>query len=119
MSTHTPSPTPVGSEGPKISISDAQAKEGSDLEFKVTLDTWLHSVVHVNFTTYPVTATEGTEYQSFSSNLIFKGFEDEKTIRIRTYADSASEGSETIRVVLSGPIGGVIADGEGIGTITD
>ena len=117
--TPTPTPTPAAAEGPRISISDARAREGSDLVFKVTLDTWLHGGVHVNFTSHPVTATEGTDYQSFSSNLIFSGFEDEKTIKIRTRADSDAEGEETMRVVLSDPIGGVIVDGEGVGTITE
>ncbi len=117
--TPTPSPTPAAAEGPRISISDARAREGSDLVFKVTLDTWAHGGVHVNFTSHPVTATERTDYQSFSSNLVFKGFEDEKTIRVVTRVDSDVEGEETMRVVLSDPIGGVIADGEGVGTITE
>ncbi|MDE2969465.1 MAG: hyalin, partial [Chloroflexota bacterium] len=59
------------------------------------------------------------DYHSFSSNLIFGNFEEEKTIKIWTNTDSEAEGSETIRVVLSDPIGAAIVDGEGIGTITD
>ena len=87
--------------------------------FKVTLDNWRGGVVHVNFRTEAITATEGKDYQSFSSNLIFGNFEEEKTITIWTNVDSEAEGSETIRVVLSDPIGAEIVDGEGIGTITD
>ena len=117
--TATPSPTPAPPAGPSLSISDAEAREGSDLVFKVTLDNWRGGVVHVNFRTEAITATEGEDYHAFSSNLIFGNFEEEKTITIWTNVDSEVEGSETIRVVLSGPIGAVIVDGEGIGTIRD
>ncbi len=118
-STPTPTPTPVPVDGPKLSISDASAKAGNDLVFIVTLDDDAHSGVFVNFDAHEGTAKSGTDYRAPSGTLIFDPFETEKTIKVGTIVNQSPEGTETMRMVLSQPIGATIEDDEGIGTITD
>ncbi len=117
--TSTPTPTPVPVDGPKLSISDASANAGNDLVFIVTLDDDAHSGVFVNFDAHEGTAKSGTDYRAPSGTLIFDPFETEKTIKVGTIVNQSPEGTETMRMVLSQPIGATIEDEEGIGTITD
>ncbi len=117
--TSTPTPTPVPVDGPKLSISDATAKAGNDLVFIVTLDDDAHGGVIVNFDAHEGTAKSGTDYRAPSGTLIFDPFETEKTIKVGTIVNQSPEGTETMRMVLSQPLGATIEDDEGIGTITD
>lgn len=69
--------------------------------------------VSVSYSTQNGTATAGQDYTAVSGTLSWgPGDESRKTITIPILDDAASEGSETVRLVLSNPTGGAVLDGE-------
>lgn len=75
--------------------------------------------VTVNWATANGTATAGQDYVAASGTLTFASGETQKTISITVNGDTTPEANETFRVLLSSPINATIADGDGLGTITD
>jgi hypothetical protein len=75
--------------------------------------------VSVNFATAGGTAQSGSDFLSSSGTLTFNPGESAKTIFIDVVDDSSFEGNETFFVNLTNPVGGVIADGQGMATIVD
>ena len=123
-----PTPTPVPPtatptpDAVVISVSDASAvSEGEVLEFRVTLSTDEYSGdILVNVDARAGTATEGQDYTRYSNTLRFTNFTTEKIVRVRTYTDyDDEEGPETVQLVLSSPIHGVLGNHTATGTIKD
>ena len=105
-----------------ISVADASAvSEGEVLEFRVTLSTDEYSGdILVNVDARAGTATEGQDYTRYSNTLRFTNFTAEKIVRVRTYTDyDDEEGPETVQLVLSSPIDGVLGNHTATGTIKD
>ncbi len=71
----------------------------------------------VNFTTTNGTAKAGEDYNAASGSLTFAPGETSKTITIVVKGDKKREANETFFVNLSGAVGALILDGQGIGTI--
>ena len=117
--TATPTPAP---DAVVISVSDASAvSEGEVLEFRVTLSTDEYSGdILVNVDARAGTATEGQDYTRYSNTLRFTNFTTEQIVRVRTYTDyDDEEGPETVQLVLSSPIHGVLGNHTATGTIKD
>ena len=117
--TATPTPAP---DAVVISVSDASAvSEGEVLEFRVTLSTDEYSGdILVNVDARAGTATEGQDYTRYSNTLRFTNFTTEQIVRVRTYTDyDDTEGPETVQLVLSSPIDGVLGNHTATGTIKD
>ncbi|HWS90884.1 MAG TPA: Ig-like domain-containing protein [Pyrinomonadaceae bacterium] len=124
-----PTVTPVNNQ---IRVSDAKVAEpgsGSiNMVFTVTLSRPVPAMgtVSVNFTTAPDSgganpATAGTDYTTTNGTVTFSAGEQVKTINVPVLSDgpSPAETDETFLVTLSGPsAGSAIADGQGVGTIT-
>lgn len=69
--------------------------------------------VSVQYATANGTATAGQDYTAVSGTLSWgPGDESRRTITIPILDDSTSEGSETVRLVLSNPTGGAVLDDE-------
>lgn len=118
----------AGADLPSFSISDEAAPEGDtgseDLTFTVTLSEPSSDVVKVAYKTEDdsaqadgAAADGGSDYDSTSATLRFEPGETEQTFTVSVNGDTVGETDETFNVVLSKPIGAVIADGQAIGTI--
>jgi Calx-beta domain/Right handed beta helix region len=108
---------------PKASISDVTAAEGtgatSAFTFTVTLNNPGAGPVSLDYSTADGTATAPSDYLATSGTLAFASSERSKTITVAVTGDSADEPDETFHVTLSNPAGATIADGDGLGTISD
>ena len=105
---------------PSFSISDTTAVEGGGLNFTVTRNSASSVSFDVSYATANGTAIEGTDYNAASGTLTFTGSDTAKSITVTTIDDAVIENTKTVQVNLSGPTGGsTIADGQGIGSITD
>jgi hypothetical protein len=106
--------------GPSISIGDATAGEAqSGAAFTVALSLPLADPVTVAYATADGSAMAAADYLTTSGTLTFDPGETVKQIVVPMVADSVPEVDETYAVNLSSATGVSIADGVGIGTITD
>ncbi|HAD58416.1 MAG TPA: hypothetical protein DCG12_04165, partial [Planctomycetaceae bacterium] len=109
---------------PTVSVSDATTVvEGSDLTFTISLNEQVSSPLTVNYTVDGEgnnPATAGADFTPISGNVEFTpGPVLQQTITINTFDDSAFEGTEGLAVNLTTAPGGIIADGQGLGSIAD
>ena len=106
-----------------LSVADATVREGpgAKLAFVVTLDRARSEPVTVDYVTVQGTgadaATEGADYTRTSGTLTFAAGDTEETVSVPVVADDHDEGSETLTLTLSNPVGARIADGTATGTI--
>jgi hypothetical protein len=75
--------------------------------------------VDVDFTTAPGTALAGSDFVATTGTITFAPGQTTRTILVPTVNDGVIEPTESFFVNLSNPVGATIADGQGIGTITD
>ncbi len=108
---------------PYLSVADARAGEGQDLEFVVTLSPVSGRDVSVTYSLRPGTATAGDDYTepSGSTAITIPAGMTTATILVPTIVDNTDEGSgiETMTVRLSTPQSANIARGTATGAITD
>jgi hypothetical protein len=105
-----------------ISIGDAVVAEGNGgatATFPVSLAPVQPGGASVNFATADGTATAGLDYVPTSGTVGFGVCQGAATVTVPIIGDLADEPDETFPVNLSSPAGGVIADGQGQGTIAD
>jgi len=117
--TWTPPPPPP----PTLRIADAPAvMEGNvgnvSVSFTVTLSAASTETITVAYATGNGTATSG-DYAAASGTLTFVAGETSQTVTVLVIGDRLAEPNETFVVNLSGPTNATIADGQGVGTITD
>jgi hypothetical protein len=124
LGTATATGTILNDDPATLSINDVTITEGdsgtSNATFTVTLS---------NASTKPVTVTYGTadgtatlldgDYTLAGGTLTFAPGETTKTITVPVLGDKNGEPSETFQVLLRDAFNATIADGEGVGTITD
>ncbi|MCP4348818.1 MAG: hypothetical protein GY795_25345 [Desulfobacterales bacterium] len=108
---------------PSLYIGDITADEGDSgtagATFTVTLSQASGRTVTVNYTTADNTATTAdSDYTSASGTLTFNPGATSQTITVTVHGDTEDEETETFYVNLSAPSNAVIADSQGIGTIT-
>ncbi len=117
-SSSPPPPPPV-----QISIGDVSVVEGNsgttNAVFTVSLSGIAGVPVTVDFATADGTALAGSDYLAATGNLTFTPGQTSKTIAVVVNGDTAVEPDETFFVNLSNPSGATIADGQGVGTITN
>ena len=107
-------------DAPELSIDDAPAvSEGETAEFTVRLSEASGAAVAVSYRTVDGTAVAGSDYKSASGELRFEPGEAARTVTVETLADELAEDTERFTVELSAPSGATVADGTGVGTITD
>ena len=95
-----------------------------DMDFAVTLGSASTAPVTVAYATHDGTAVDGYDYTATSGSLTFAPGETVKTITVRVHAQRFSGSTfgfgvdREFTVRLSNPTGAIIADGEGVGTIS-
>ena len=108
---------------PDLTVGDASVVEGhagtTALVFPVTLSAASSQPVTVGWATADGTAAAGSDYQAASGTLTFAPGETSKTLTVLVNGDRSGEPNETFVVTLSSPTNAAIADGQGVGTITD
>jgi hypothetical protein len=117
-------------QGGTYSINDVRTLEGDsgnhDVTFTVTFNFpgSLPPNPSVQFATGGGTATPGVDYETTSGTLMFGPPTDgggtvTRTFTVTINGDLEKEANETFFVTLSNPVGGSIADGQGVGIIID
>ena len=108
---------------PTLDVSDADATEGSVLDFTVTLSAASDYTVTVSYATSFETgntaAVSGDLSGTTSGTLTFSPGDTSMTASIGTNEDSTDEENETFTVTLSSPSNATITDAIGTGTITN
>ncbi|WP_413175631.1 beta strand repeat-containing protein [Anabaena azotica] len=108
---------------PRISINDVTLTEGNSgtktANFAVTLSNPSTQTITVAYQTGNITATAGSDYIAQTGTITFNPGETSKTVSVVINGDTVTESDETFRVTLNTPTNATIADGEGIGTITN
>ena len=106
---------------PGLAVADAEVQEAPNaiLAFAVTLNRPPSGTVTVDYATSDGSATAGSDYTRTNGRLTFAAGETEKTVSVPVLDDAHDEGSETLTLTLSNPSGAYLADGSGVGTITN
>ena len=105
---------------PALSITDAvPVAEGGGATFMVSLSPASSELVTVAYATQDGTAVAGSDYTAASGTLQFDPGMTSHTIRVAVLNDTAVEPTETFAVELSDSVRATLADGTGVGTITD
>ena len=104
---------------PILSIADAEASEGDNVVFTVTLGGTRTGNVTVAYATADGTAEEGDDYDDTTGTLTFTPTEEFHTISVPTLEDTDPEDTETFTLTLSNPNGATIVTATATGTIND
>jgi hypothetical protein len=108
---------------PALSISDVTVTEGHsgavNAVFTVSLSFADVLTVTVDYATADDTASAGSDYIFASGTLTFTPGITNQTVTVAVQGDALDEFDETYFVNLSHPTHATIADGQGLGTITD
>ena len=105
-----------------VTVNDANAAEGDDMTFTVTLSEAVQGGLTVTPSFTDVSAVEGTDYDENTSGLSFSGTKGEtQTFTVSTTEDAVLEGNETFTVGLSvsGAPSGVTSTDTGTGTVNN
>ena len=107
-------------DGAVVTVNNANASEGDDITFTVTLGAAVQGGLTVTPSFTDVTAVEGTDYDENTTALSFTGTKGEtKTFTISTTEDAVLEADETFTVGLSVSNSSVTATDTGTGTINN
>jgi sugar lactone lactonase YvrE len=87
--------------------------------FTVTLGAPSAESITVSYSTVSGSASGGSDFTAASGTITFAPGQTSRTILIQTLDDTDYEGNQAFTVNLSSPVGGVIVDGQGVGTIVD
>ncbi len=108
---------------PSLSVNDVTVTEGdsgtTSATFTVTLAPASGQNVSVDYSTADGTATAPADYAATSGTLTFAPGQTTRTVTVLVAGDLLDEANETYFVNLSNPSNATIADGQGLGTITD
>ena len=104
-------------ELPSIEVSDAEAREGEALEFRLELSQASETPVSVDYETADGTAQEGADYVPVSGTVSFAPGETVKKVSVATLGDGNAEPAETLPLRLSNAEGATLATTEASGTI--
>ena len=109
---------------PSITISDVTQAEGNSgttpFVFTVSLSGASTSEITLTYETANGTAIAPTDYMAIAQGtLTFDPGQTVKTITVLVNGDFDAESNETFFVNLRDPIGGVLGDGQGVGTIVN
>ena len=108
---------------PTISVNDVSVTEGNagttTATFTVSPSAASGNSVTFDWSTAAGTATAGTDYVSTPGSSTIAAGATSTTIVITVNGDVVDEADETFTVTLSNPVSATIADGTGLGTITD
>ena len=106
---------------PTVSPAGANADEGADVVFTVSLSPASGKRVAVEYATSSGTATSGTDFTAASGTLTFQAGTTSQTVSVSTASDSTTEQNEFFVLTLSSPTNAILAvnDSTATGTIND
>ncbi|MBD2693563.1 beta strand repeat-containing protein [Anabaena catenula] len=108
---------------PQLTINDVTLTEGNSgtktANFAVTFSNPSTKTITVAYQTSNISATAGSDYVAKTGTITFNPGETSKTVSVVINGDTVVEADETFKVTLNTPVNATIADGEGIGTITN
>jgi hypothetical protein len=108
---------------PPASVSDATCAEGdagtTPCSFTIALGAAVGENVTLNWTTADGTATAGSDYVAASGSSIIAAGSTVATVPVLVQGDVLDEDDETFTLRLTSAVNAVIADGQGVGRITD
>ena len=108
---------------PTVSVDNVTVTEGNsgnvNATFDVSLSTASGQAASVNYATADGTATAPADYAATSGTVNFAAGETTKQVTVLVHGDTLDEANETFTLNLSNPSNVTIADGIGVGTITD
>jgi len=103
-----------------VSVQDVTGNEGDGtINSLITLSQPSSSNVTVTAFTQSQTATGGSDYFGFTTNVTIPAGQTQMPVPVGIVDDQAVEGSETLRVRIVNPVGATIADNIGVLTIVD
>jgi len=106
-----------------IKVSDVTVPEGNagstGAVFAVTLDAPTNTSVTVDYVTFNTTAVSPGDYTSVNSTVTFLAGQTTRFVTVPVNGDTLPEGNETFILNLSNPVGALLVDSQGIGTIVD
>jgi hypothetical protein len=106
-----------------IKVSDVTVPEGNagstGAVFTVSLDAPTNTTVTVDYVTFNATAVSPGDYQAVNGTVTFSAGQTTRFVTVPVNGDTLPEGNETFILNLSNPVGALLADSQGIGTITD
>jgi ribosomal protein L35AE/L33A len=115
--------TIVNDDAAGLTINNVTVTEGDagtvNAVFTVSLSGAISQTVTVNYATANAAATSPADYTATTGTLTFNALVTSQTITVPVVGDTLDEANETFQVNLSGAVNATIADGQGIGTITD
>ena len=108
---------------PTLSISDATVVEGNSgsitASFRLTLSAPSPTPVTFDVSTQDGSATAGTDYLARNQSRMIDPGRTSAVFEVTVNSDTAVETNETFTVILSNAAGATIADGSGLGTISN
>ncbi len=105
---------------PRLSVSDASASEADGtLTFTVTIGGQTRGPATVDYATADGTAVAGRDYTATTGKLRLDPGAPPRTITVALSDDAVHEAVETFSVVLSRPVGAILDDAIGTGSIRD
>ncbi|SFP61976.1 Calx-beta domain-containing protein, partial [Mesorhizobium sp. NFR06] len=112
---------------PTVAIGDTSVTEGGNAQFTISLSNAYAYDIKVFYGTGDGTATAGSDYTGTSGYVIIPAGQTTATVYVQTLDDYYEEANETFNVTLSSATTTVlgsninlgVADGTGVGTITD
>ena len=112
----------VNNDFSELSISDASRTEGQSgaslVTFVVTRGGTTSGTASFTWVTANGSATAGSDYTAVApTSVVFAPGETTKTISVSVVGDTVVEPSETFVVNLGAPVGAVLGDSAGVGTI--
>lgn len=102
-----------------LSVADATANEGDDVNFTVTLSAAAGQAITAQYATTNGTATAPGDFTSSSGTLTIPAGSTSGTISVPTTEDGDTEPHENFTLTLSNPAAVTIVDGVATGTILD
>ncbi|MBL8484085.1 MAG: hypothetical protein JNJ60_17950, partial [Rhodocyclaceae bacterium] len=109
---------------PSVSVGDAVMLEGAagttaTAQLTVTLSEAAGTATTIDWTTVNGSASAGVDYSLRSGTVTFAAGSTSATITVPITGDGQWEADETFNIVLSNPVGLVLADDTGVVTITN
>ena len=106
---------------PTVSVADANADEGADVVFTVSLSPASGKRATVQYATSSGSATSDTDFTAASGTLTFEAGTTSQTVSVSTASDSTTEQNEFLVLRLSSPTNAILAanDSTATGTIND
>ena len=121
ISNNTATATIIDDDLPRLSVADATALEGEDMQFSVILDVTSSEDISFSYHTEAGSALAGVDYTEVTANSIttasIPAGSTSASIMISTSSDAVVEGDESFFLVLTDPVNATLDSPRATGTI--